>query len=301
MSYRYLSREEMVSVTASLVDETHDDCRAIRAYHLGRALWELVATAHALLLATQRLGPTPERMLEISELLSALDIRHDDLVRGLYYALLAQEYLAADPAIREAARKLRNKMFPDGIMATRKSYRGQVGQAEMLRSRLSSEDMAALRKLSTADGNSLATALDELFQVAGAMGELENERGGDGDDTPTAADVLAARSQWIRAIHAFMAPLRLRDDVPDKIVAILDRIEGVAVAAGRRHQARRQQDAPAQPDTDPAGELPDGDTLADHADTAINSNDVMNTAGAANQADADIATMDQPAGEEPAA
>src|SRR5690606_22169202 len=118
-------------------------------------------------------------MLEITELLAVLDIRHDDLVRGLYYALLAQEYLAADPAVREAARKLRTRMFPENLMATRKSYRGQVGQAEMLKNRLCSDDMALLGSLSTAGGASLSDALDELFQVASTMGELENERSGD--------------------------------------------------------------------------------------------------------------------------
>jgi hypothetical protein len=297
MSYRYLSREEMVSVTASLVDEAHADCRAIKEYHLSGVLWELIAAAHGVLLATQRLGPTPERVLEIIALLSALDIRHDDLVRGLYHALLAQEYLATDPAVREAARKLRNKMFPEGLMATRKSYRGQMGQAEMLRSRLSSEDFALLRRLGTLEGDTLAVVLEKLFQVASAMGELENERGGD-DNTPTGADVQAARNQWIRAIHAFMAPLRLCDDVPDKVKAILVRIEGVAMAAGRRYQARRRPDVPAQPDTgmDPAGELP-AMVAAHELDAAANTNEVMIATEAAHQADAGDATMDQPAGE----
>lgn len=227
----------MVSLSAPLVNEVHPDCRILKSFPLSCVLWELVARAHEQLIDTQVVSPSPERLAAISMELGSLDDRHDDVLRGLYYGLEAQEYLAKDPAIKAEARRLREKMFPNQLLATRKSYRGQAGQAVVLKNRLSAEDIAHLGRLSTLQGGTFADAVEEWLALAETMGTLENERSEHEDHGPSAADVVGARNNWICAIQAFVTPLRLRDDVPAPIIAILDRIEGVIEAIARRRQA----------------------------------------------------------------
>lgn len=263
MIYRFLTREEMVGVTISLVDRSHDDYRAIMSYPLAAALWELVVAAHERVLRTQRFGPSPERLIEISELLAGLDLRHDDVLRGIFYMLLALEYLAATPELKAGFHKLRVKMFPEQLQATRKSYRGQVGQAALVRSRLTDSDRALLGSVMTSESSTLMDSVDEWFQVAEAMGELENERAAGDESTPSAAEALDARNGWGRAVDAFVSTLRLRDDVPREIAVILDRIEATSLQASRRYA--RGTRSPVEGDD---GELPEDapDDVIDEAD-----------------------------------
>jgi hypothetical protein len=227
----------MVSLTGTLVDEAHPDCQAIKSYPLGRALWEVVSDGHARLVGTQRVHPSLARLGEIRDELARLHQRHGEVVRGIYYTLQAQQELIRDAVLAAEVQRLHARMFPEHLMATRKSYRGLAGQAELLRTRLRAEDFEILGQLGMLGGGTMVDAVGEWFAIAGAMGELENERAR-GEGAPTGADVAAARSYWIRAVQAFMATLRLRDDVPAAVMSILDRIERVVRSAGPR-RARR--------------------------------------------------------------
>lgn len=233
--------------------------RVIQSHALEGALWVLIADAHADLVTTQQNGPTAQRMAEIRDELAALHSRLGDVLRGIYHGLTAQEHLARDPAVSAAARKLRRKMFPDKLMATRKSYRGQAGQAMLLETRLSDGDRELLQRLSTLEGVSFANAVDEWFEIAASMGALEDERAGDAHRVITAADVSAARNRWIRAVRAFITALRLRQDVPGELLVILDRLERAGQqAARRRAQARTEPEQPAGPPAGPPAGAPAG-------------------------------------------
>lgn len=236
MSYRYLSRETMVSLTSPLVHEDHADCQAIKADPMGRGLWEVLAGAHGRLLSTQCLHPSLARLSDIRDELARLRARHGQVVRGIYYTLQAQEELAADEVLVAGIQRLRAHLFPGNLMATRKSNRHLAGQAMMLRARLTAGDREILGQLGMLGGGTLSDALDEWFAIADAMAELENERS-QGDDAATAADVAAARAHWIRTVQTFVAALRLRDDLPAAIAIIIDRIERVVREAGPSRRA----------------------------------------------------------------
>lgn len=253
MSYRYLTREEMVSITTTLVQPSHADYRVIHAHALAGALWVLIADAHVKLLSTQPNGPTATRLVEIRDELAALSRRHGDVLRGIYHGLMAQEYLARDESTRVLARKLRVKMFPEKLQATRKSYRGQEGQALLLQSRLTDDDIEALRRLSTLEGLSFADAVDEWLAIAKQIGQLDNERTGDSQRVITAADVSAARNDWIRAVRTFVSTLRMRPDVTGELAVILDRIENM----GRRADQRRGRARHEEPEDMEAAKLPE--------------------------------------------
>jgi hypothetical protein len=239
----------MVSLTSPLVDENNADCQAIKADPVGRALWEAVAGAHARLVSTQRAQPLA-RLGKIRDELARLRDRHGQVVRGIYYMLQAHEELAAGTALAAQLQRLRVRIFPDNLMATRRSNRELAGHGELLRARLTAGDFATLDQLVMAGGGTLADAINEWFAIAVAVRELEDERSHLNDKTgPTGAEVAAARAFWIRTVQTFIAALRLRGNLPAAIDTILCRIDRVVDKAGPR-RARPPADGATSTDGD---------------------------------------------------
>lgn len=250
----------MVSLSATLVDESHEDCRAIKADSVGAALWPFVVKAHQGLLATQRILPTPERLQDIIKLGALYDGRHDDVIRGIWHLGTAMEFLHERPEDKEQFRRLRDKMLPDKLLATTRSYREEAGQAELMKSRLDAADWALLRRIYLPSGRTMADAVLEWLDLAAKLGALEHERTGDPAFAgPTAADVLAARNIWIRAMRMLRDALELSTDLSPTLRAIVRRIDVVIARAAERRgdEVDEGDEGGEDPDTD----IEPGDTI----------------------------------------
>lgn len=249
----------MVSLSAPLVDENSDDYRALRADPVGAALWPFIAAAHIRVLTLQRLGPTPERLQEIMKLEAWYDVLHDDDIRGIWYLFIAVEFLHAQPDDRQRFQRLRERLLPDGLSSTQRSYRDQSGQAHLTSSRLDAADWELLHRMPLPGGITMADVVTRWFGHAAKLGELENERAGDSTlQQPTGAEILAARHGWIRAMRTLYDALALRDDLPESLQTILRRLDNVVERAAARHRGGQDNGTDGDIDGDIGGE-PDGD------------------------------------------
>lgn len=259
MTYKLLSRESMVSLSATLVDESHEDCRALKADTVGAALWPHIVEVHENLLGMQRIGPAPERLQQIMKLGAHYDARHDDVIRAIWNLCHCAELLREQPEAKQEVRRLRDRLLPDKLVAITRSYRDEAGQAKLVESRLTAADWTLMQTLHAPDGRTLADLVRDWFALAARLGELEHERTGDtARKQPTLAEILAARNAWIRAMRTLRHALELRASLPHTLHTILRRIDEVVEQAARRRQGQAGGDSadsgidPEPPDSAPA-------------------------------------------------
>jgi hypothetical protein len=112
---------------------------------------------------------SPERVTVIQAEKRHLDVRHDDVLRGCYLLPEALAFLTKNRALAAKLTNLQKVLLPEGLLATQKSYREEAGQATLLKSRLSNEDIALLKQIKTADGT-LWDAIKEWEQLARKLG-----------------------------------------------------------------------------------------------------------------------------------
>lgn len=237
MALNRLRTTEMVTITDPLVDEEHPDHQALARVPALAPLLPEIGAAHQGLHETHFVGPGPVRLKQIQDQQKVLDVRHDDVVRGIWYYLMALLYFQKDADKRRALEQLQALLLPEGLSAVQRSYREEAGQAALTASRLGDGERKTLKAMKLPDGGNLLDKVEEWLSLGGQLGALDRERAGeDTEEHPTRADALAARNRWIRAIQAVrsVASITAPDD-PD-VQEILDR-----VSAAERHAERRAE------------------------------------------------------------
>ncbi len=208
MALKRLFTGEMVHVSEEWVKDGTEANSAILATPQLAGLLPLVDTAHQALHKAQPKAVDP-RLAKLQEKAAGLDLRHDEVIRGVYGLLTALASLAGAGLTADGLLRLRDLLFPDGLEATQKSYREEAGAATLLKTRLAA-DAAAKKQLKDIPvfKHNLSHYIDELFKVAQELGAAEQERaqlapaaGGSSDAQRT----LEARNQWIRAVNALVS------------------------------------------------------------------------------------------------
>jgi hypothetical protein len=249
MALNRLRLEEMVAVTSTWVEPAHPDRRALAAVPALAALLPEIDAAWQGLHATYGAGPGTERRKQIQDRQRALDLEHDDVLRGIWFYLQSQVFIAREPAERQELARLRDRLLPEGLTAVNKSYREEAGQAELATSRLTERDRELLQSMVMRDGRTLLDLVNRWRELAGRIGALDRERAGDvRDERPTPADALAARHRWIRIVTAMrdVAALVAADD--PAIQEILAHVAAAEEAADRRAAGRDEAGEPATHD-----------------------------------------------------
>jgi hypothetical protein len=118
-------------------------------------------------------------------------------VRGIHGALteLSQVSGASGGLLR-----LRDKLFPEGLAHTQKTYHGQAGHGATVAARLDAGLQQARRKAFSLHDKSLLDLVNGWLGVAKQLGDLEDERARLTPSPSSAADIDNARLGWVRIV-----------------------------------------------------------------------------------------------------
>lgn len=247
MALKRLYTGEMVSLSGPLTKADHPDREVLAGIPATAALLPELDSAHRSLLSTQVKPEAQTRLAGIIMAERGLDVRHDDVIRGLSGLLTSLAYLTPDPDLAARVLHVLSVLLPDGLDAVTKSYREEAGQAALLESRLAPADVTLLKRIKILEGTAF-DAVQEWISVGAQLGRLEDERG-DLPETsgPAPADVVTARNRWIRTVNAMRSVLDLVSaDHPD-VVKILGRITEAERKADRRIASAEAAQVPSEP------------------------------------------------------
>ena len=276
MNLRDLSGEEMVALSAVLLDETGDLLPIMEDNELLVGPSKVIRRAHENLLRVhQQAGTNEKRVKELTAEMTELDALHDRKARGIYRVLEAQADLADSPEEARSLAGLLETLFPKGLTITQRSYREQAGTSKRVQERLSDEDRQRLEGITTGTGT-LWQEVELWLETAQVIGRLEAERAvlrrDDSDDSVSASEVRHARIQWIQAVNTMiqMLPFTDLDEVKQRtLLANLQDADERATRARRRAQARvTDTEEPATP-VEPSADSSDSEP----ADVVINQDD----------------------------
>ena len=237
VNYRNLSPQAMVSITGPWVDPAQDR-PLLTALPLLAPLLPVLEDAHEGIKATQRPGSSVQRQIEeLTERAAQLDARHDRKIRGCHGFLGAAAELTDDPDRARALLELRDRLLPDGLQATVRTYAEQAADARLLPSRLDAASSALLDALETPDGP-LRAVVASWMAAALELEQVDEQRLALMRQVPSGADAVAprdaqnARNAWIRAVRAVETILALdKHATPEAAERILGRLAREAAAA----------------------------------------------------------------------
>ncbi|MEZ4302517.1 MAG: hypothetical protein R3B70_46745 [Polyangiaceae bacterium] len=249
MALRRLTTGEMVQVSLPWVTEGTEARKAILATAEIAGLLPRVEAAHQALHAAQPTAEDP-RLARLQEKAAAVDLRHDELVRGVYWLLSGLGWITGEGSSADSLVRLRDLLFPAGLETTQKSYRDEAGALDLLKTRLAA-DPASKKQLKDIPvlKRTLAYYIDELTHLGAELGDLENERAqlvqpsGPSD----AARTVNARNQWIRAVNALVANAELAEVDADTSRLVFGPLRLAEKAADRRKGPAAEASEPAAP------------------------------------------------------
>lgn len=252
MALRNIPTREMVALTRTMVDPTHADHQIIMARPMLASCMPELTAAHTDAIGVHRTVDIERRYKAIVDEQGVTDQGHDNSMRGIWYRLKAEEYLARTPEDAAMFRDLRKWLMPGGLAMVNLSYREEIGHAEMIAGHITPDQEALLERLGTYDSDMLGVVRTWLAQ-ADRLGQLEHERSGmiaRGDGRRIS---VKARSRWIRIIEHMRRAVEFLGDDPD-VAEIMDRIaraeQQVAKRGSRRAGSDDSTGSPGEADTE---------------------------------------------------
>jgi hypothetical protein len=256
MALKDLSVQTMVTISSAWLDPERDR-PLLEALPRVTALVPDIEKAHAGLVTTQKQDSTATAQLTaLQEKEAEVDLLHDRKAHGTHHVLTGFAELADDSDDAAEFLALRDRLMPEGLRVTTRSYTDQAGEVELVEGRLLPSDKALLKQLPTPKGD-LRKAVDGWFKAGRQLGQLEAERrelqrkidAGEGGGA-TAGDVLRARNGWIRVVRGVLAMLdleKIEDDTLEKIVGPLRQAEQKAERRGGKAKAAEEPEKGASP------------------------------------------------------
>jgi hypothetical protein len=207
MARKHIASEEMLHLSAAWTQPKNPANLAILAStDLAAFLPRLVAAHQELAEQAHPLHENP-RLEEIAKQQTSIDHRHDDVIRGSYAIFTGIADLLG-PEHGAIFLDLRDKLIPEGLSSSQKTYSAEAGQAAQLAARITPEIRTTLSKIRLDPqhpSHTLAFFLDEWISLGQELGDLETEKNRIGPETRNQASLLAARNKWIRTVNLFVA------------------------------------------------------------------------------------------------
>ena len=242
-----------------LVDEA---LRAKLAAHpLGAAiLMELTRVHERLQGQVERRRQLALALARLTELLSALDLTHDNMARAIHAVLEALLMATRDPEAREIYLHLRDLLFPEGLSIVSRTYAYQAGAAQALVARVSEEDLARLTAIPVGP-ETLADWYRAWITAGAQLGKHLHEREalvahtGRGGTAIAEVDTRAARLEWIEIVRTLLDALDIMKLAPEA----REQLQGPLQTSIT--QALRSRDSGELPGDDVPGEDVPGDDV----------------------------------------
>lgn len=202
----------------------------------------------------QTLRRNPQAAIEAARLAATrLDLLHDDRLRALWFALLALELAADDPARRAKFKDARERILDRGLKMVNASYVDEAAEADLVMGRIDAEVLDVLRGAGFDQGTALdlfeawRAAARELGEVDRARTRIEiefttNERGA----------YTRLRGEWMKAVKAFRMMVSLVD--PHTAGLLTEKLDEMEKRADVRVALRRAQSGAAADEPEGEGE-----------------------------------------------
>jgi hypothetical protein len=240
----------------------------LAAHPIGAALLAEVERVHARLTGqTERRRQLALALARFSEVMSALDLTHDNLARAIHGALEALIMAARNADTREIYLRLRDLLFPEGLTIVSRTYAYQAGAIAALAARVSEADVAQLTAIPIGP-ETLGDWYRAWITAGKQLGEHVHEREvllartGRGGTATAEVDTRAARLEWIAIVQTLLGALdimKLAPEAREQLQASLD--ASITQALRSRGSDVPADDVPA--DDVPADDVPAGDVPAD--------------------------------------
>jgi hypothetical protein len=255
MALKNLSSETMVTITGRLLDPERDR-PVVETLPLVSPLIPAIELVHNGLLSRQHLIAAIERELaKVLDGMSTFDKLHDRKKRAVYGCLTALAELTDDPVRAAAYLDLRDRLMPLGLMEVRRSYLDQVGDAQLLPSRLDDASRALLASITSPEGP-LQSHVDQWVEAALGIGrlderraQLEAQRSTGQDASP--GEAYAMKLSWIRVMRSVIDMLEIdpkaTPETKERLLAPLRRAEAQADRRRRGGDVEDGEDGPEDP------------------------------------------------------
>ncbi len=258
MALRHLDSAVMLQLSATWLDSTSEAHTKLLAVPDLATFLPRLSKPHTALAGLLQPGHN-SRVTAIIQQQFDIDIRHDNLIRGIVSVLSGSAELLSGEAERILL-ELRDFLAPEGLSSIQKSYRAEATQAAQLKDRITPEVRAQLDSLQiglSGQSKPLSHFVDEWLTLGRSLGMLEDEKSRlqDSPEQTTAQAIVKARNLWIRTVNALIAQAELVeiDEATDRLVF------GPLRAASK--SAERKAKGKSGPDTSGAeGDPSPGDT-----------------------------------------
>lgn len=209
MAYKNLNLEEMHELSSAWLDPQSEGHKAILKVPILTSQLPLIEAAHKGVDDIMKPAEDP-RVAEIIHEEVDRDRRHDSVIRGSHGVLTWMAELVGGDA-GDALIGLRDKLIPDGLMSTQKSYRAESTQAKKLDEALKPEVRKRTDSIAIGEGPTakpMTAYLEEWIKLGTTLGALEDEKGrllAEPEDEATAASAVNARNYWVRVVNLMVA------------------------------------------------------------------------------------------------
>lgn len=215
MALKWLTAEEMVAISAAWVMADAAGRAAIEKIPALAAILPNLEKVHAAIVTLR--AKEPARIDVISQKEAEVDAKHDALVRGMVGTLSMLAPISDD---REELLALRDKLFPDGLLHTKRSYRGEAGHVAVVAKQMDDALKARLAGIRV-HKKTLLDLVTTWIDAGTQLGQLEEEKAHLLETAPSlAGELLSARTAWLRVTKALMTNAKLAeiDDVTDQLL-----------------------------------------------------------------------------------
>lgn len=251
MAKRNLTTQTMLTISERWLDPERDR-PILERYPLLSALLPRLVKAHTSLVEFQRASTEAQsEIAAVQKEQAALDAEHDRKIRGVFGILTGLGELAATEEKARHYFDLRDRILPDGLRATKRSYVDEGGEVVLLQGRLDDATKSALEAIVTPEGSLYSHVLDWM-KAATALVELDEKRldiERAAMDQTRKSDVLRARNEWIRVGNGLEANIQLEDASAEDIYRLFRHLERAEARADRRAppEALKLEDEPPAP------------------------------------------------------
>lgn len=237
----------------------------LTAHPIGAALLAEVGRIHGRLTGqTERRRQLVLALARFSELMSALDLTHDNLARAIHSVLEALIMATRDPDLREIYLRLRGLLFPEGLSIVSRTYAYQAGAITALAARVSEADVAQLAAIPIGP-ETLADWYRAWITAGKQLGAHLHEREtllartGRGGTATADVDTRAARLEWIEIVQTLLGAVDIMKLAPEA----REQLQGPLEASISQALRGRGSDEPV--DEVPSDDVPADDVPADDA------------------------------------
>lgn len=239
MSAKDLDNQEMISISASWLDSklgmfVGDDAPL-------KVLHPRLSLAHSKLVEIDKRSRALERQeREYADNIAQQNKSFDQLVSGIYWALVAGSYLASDSQTAKMYEEVSLVILPDGRSVTKSSFRNQAGAAIYIQERLTPEHVDFLGKV-VFDGRTLHEEVVEMLDVAKQLADSLEQRAQLAAISTSAGrrkEERDTREDWIKVATDILSMATILEMSPEDTIRLRANYDDAEAAAVRRRKVK---------------------------------------------------------------